>query len=174
MQAINNKDQSYRKMWKAAVLICVYLAIPSRVDGSQEIMKRLSDNFQKALDECKKEKELPDTVDADFDNFWKEDYDVTSRFTGCAIRCLSHKLEMIAPDGSLHHGNIQEFAKKHGADEGMAKQLSDILHGCSNSIEKNDDDCMTALNVANCFKVELHKLKWAPDVDLAIAEVLAE
>lgn len=60
---------------------------------------------------------LPDSVDVDFGNFWKEDYEVTNRFTGCAIICLSTKLELISPDGTLHHGNTQEFAKKHGAGQ---------------------------------------------------------
>lgn len=58
---------------------------------------------------------LPDSIDVDFANFWKDGYEVTNRFTGCAIMCLSTKLDLISPDGSLHHGNTQEFAKKHGA-----------------------------------------------------------
>lgn len=59
--------------------------------------------------------DLPDSIDVDFKNFWKEDYEVTNRFTGCAVICLSAKLDLISPDGTLHHGNTQEFAKKHGA-----------------------------------------------------------
>ncbi|KAJ2948745.1 hypothetical protein O0L34_g8006 [Tuta absoluta] len=161
-------------MWKAAVLMCLYFAILSKVDGSQEIMKTISMNFGKALDACKKEMDLPDSIDVDFMNFWKEGYEVTNRFTGCAIKCLSTKLEMVAPDGTLHHGNIQEFAKTHGADDGMAKQLADLIHGCEKSTPVVEDECMMVLGVAKCFKAEIHKLNWAPNMDLVVAEVLAE
>lgn len=58
---------------------------------------------------------LPDSINVDFMNFWKDDYEVTNRDTGCAIICLSTKLELISPDGTLHHGNTLEYAKKHGA-----------------------------------------------------------
>ncbi|KAI5637913.1 PBP/GOBP family domain-containing protein [Phthorimaea operculella] len=137
-------------------------------------MKTISINFGKALNECKKEMELPDSIDTDFMNFWKEDYEVTNRFTGCAIMCLSTKLDLVSPDGTLHHGNAQEFVKKHGADETMAKKLVELLHGCEKSAPDVEDGCAKVLTVAKCFKAEIHKLNWAPNMDLIVAEVLAE
>lgn len=59
--------------------------------------------------------ELPESVTKDFMNFWKDDYQLTDRSTGCAIMCLSSKLDLLDAEYNLHHGNAQEFAKKHGA-----------------------------------------------------------
>lgn len=58
---------------------------------------------------------LTDAINEDFYNFWKEGYEIKNRETGCAIMCLSTKLNMLDPEGNLHHGNAMEFAKKHGA-----------------------------------------------------------
>nr|AOG12881.1 pheromone binding protein [Eogystia hippophaecolus] len=159
---------------KIVVLVIVYLAIDSRVESSKEIMKEITVNFGKALADCKREMELPDSIDVDFYNFWKEDYEVSNRYTGCAIICLSTKLDLVDPDGGLHHGNAHEFAKKHGADDGMAKQLIDIIHQCEKSTPRNDDGCIMMLGIAKCFKAEIHKLDWAPSMDLMVGEVLAE
>lgn len=54
---------------------------------------------------------------ADMYNYWKEDYALLNRDFGCAIICMSKKLNLIDPEGNLHHGNAAEFAKKHGAGE---------------------------------------------------------
>lgn len=59
--------------------------------------------------------DIPETVIQDFYNFWKEGYELTNRQMGCAILCMSSKLELIDGEMNLHHGNAQEFAKKHGA-----------------------------------------------------------
>nr|AGR44745.1 pheromone binding protein-1 [Bombyx mori] len=159
-----------------ALALMVYMAVGS-VDASQEVMKNLSLNFGKALDECKKEvgkMTLTDAINEDFYNFWKEGYEIKNRETGCAIMCLSTKLNMLDPEGNLHHGNAMEFAKKHGADETMAQQLIDIVHGCEKSTPANDDKCIWTLGVATCFKAEIHKLNWAPSMDVAVGKILAE
>lgn len=65
--------------------------------------------------------ELPESVTKDFMNFWKDDYQLTDRFTGCAIICLSSKLDLLDPEYNLHHGNTHEFAKKHGAGKFVRK-----------------------------------------------------
>nr|ALJ93809.1 pheromone-binding protein 2 [Athetis dissimilis] len=145
------------------------------VESSQEIMKTVSLNFAKPLEQCKKEMDLPDTVTTDFYNFWKEGYEFTSRHTGCAIMCLSSKLELLDQEMMLHHGKAQEFAMKHGADEATAKQLVDMIHSCSQSTpDAAEDPCMKALHVASCFKAKIHDLKWAPSIELIMGEVLAE
>nr|Q27388.2 RecName: Full=Pheromone-binding protein; Short=PBP; Flags: Precursor [Heliothis virescens]CAA65604.2 pheromone binding protein [Heliothis virescens] len=160
---------SVRLMLVVAVWLCL------RVDASQDVMKNLSMNFAKPLEDCKKEMDLPDSVTTDFYNFWKEGYEFTNRHTGCAILCLSSKLELLDQEMKLHHGKAQEFAKKHGADDAMAKQLVDMIHGCSQSTpDATDDPCMKALNVAKCFKAKIHELNWAPSMELVVGEVLAE
>nr|QJZ31461.1 pheromone binding protein 1 [Phauda flammans] len=146
----------------------------NRVQGSQDIMKDLTIQFGKALSTCKKELDLPDTIMADFKNFWNDGYELSNRFTGCAIMCLSSKLDLLDPEGKLHHGNAQEFAMKHGADATMAKQLTDLIHNCEKSITPTEDDCINVLEVAKCFKAEIHKLNWAPNMDLIVGELLAE
>nr|ACJ07123.1 pheromone binding protein 2 [Chilo suppressalis] len=159
---------------RIVVLALVYLF--NGVESSQEIMKQLSLNFGKAYDSCKKELELPNEVDTDFFNFWKDDYAVTNRLTGCAIMCMSNKLDLLDPDGKMHHGNAREFAKKHGADDSMAQQLIDILHNCEKGASPGPDGdaCVQVLEISKCFKVEIHKLNWAPSMDLIMAEVLAD
>ncbi|KAJ2948746.1 hypothetical protein O0L34_g8007 [Tuta absoluta] len=161
-------------MLKKALLICVYLAIQSKVDGTADIMQTIALNFGKPLAECKKEMELPDTIDVDFVNFWKDGYEVTNRATGCAIYCLSTKLDLVSPDGSLHHGNAHEFARKHGADDTMAKQLVGLFHDCEKSTPTIEDDCIKVLAVTKCFKDGINKLNWTPNMDLVIGEILAE
>ncbi|XP_059047144.1 pheromone-binding protein-like [Achroia grisella] len=155
-------------------LAIVSTAIDSSANASQDIMKKLTINFAKALETCKSELNLPESIYTDFYNFWKEEHEITNRLTGCAIQCLSTKLELVDVEGNLHHGNAQEFAKKHGADESMAKQLIDIIHNCENSGPPNDDKCLKVLDVVKCFKAEIHKLNWAPSTDLVVAELLAE
>nr|AGS41497.1 pheromone binding protein [Xestia c-nigrum] len=142
---------------------------------SQEVIKNLSTHFAKPLEDCKKEMDLPESVTTDFYNFWKEGYEFTNRQTGCAILCLSSKLELLDQELKLHHGKAQEFAMKHGADEAMAKQLVALIHGCSESTpDASDDPCMKTLTVAKCFKAKIHELNWAPSMELIVGEVLAE
>lgn len=56
----------------------------------------------------------------------------------------------------------------------MAKQLVDVLHQCEKSAPENEDACLKVLDIAKCFKSEIHKLDWAPDMDLILGEILAE
>nr|AVL25107.1 PBP1 [Conogethes punctiferalis] len=144
------------------------------VECSQDILKKMTVNFGKALEACKKEIDLPDSVNAELYNFWKEDYQLTNRQAGCALVCMSTKLDLVDPDGNMHHGNAHEYAKKHGADDATAKQLVEMLHTCEKSVGKMDDNCERALAIARCFKAEIHKLKWAPDPEVVLAEILAE
>lgn len=65
--------------------------------------------------------------------------------------------------------NIKTFA-----DENLAKQLTDILHNCEKTAPPHDDNCIKVLGVANCFKTEIHKLQWAPSMDVIVGEMLAE
>ncbi|XP_053614545.1 pheromone-binding protein [Plodia interpunctella] len=162
------------KMGLRVIVLASVVVTLAGVDSSADVMKELTINFAKALDQCKKELDLPDSINKDFNNFWKDDHDITNRLTGCAIWCLSSKLEMLDQDFKLHHKNTHEFAKKHGADDAMAQQLVDLIHGCENSVPANPDICLNTLGIAKCFKMEIHKLNWAPDMDLVIAEVLAE
>ncbi|CAD0202894.1 unnamed protein product [Chrysodeixis includens] len=155
--------------------LVVALCLVARVHSSQDVIKNLSINFAKPLEDCKKEMDLPDSVTTDFYNFWKEGYEMTNRQTGCAILCLSSKLELLDQELKLHHGKAQEFAQKHGADEAMAKQLVQMIHSCTETTpDAADDPCMKTLHVAKCFKAKIHDLNWAPSMELIIGEVLAE
>lgn len=62
----------------------------------------------------------------------------------------------------------------HLVDDSVAKQLVELLHGCESSTAQSDDDCSRVLGIAKCFKAEIHKLKWAPDMEVVMAEVLAQ
>nr|CAB86718.1 pheromone binding protein 2 [Antheraea polyphemus] len=154
-------------------LFLAMLVTINLVQASPEIMKNLCMNYGKTMDQCKQELGLPDSVINDLYNFWKDDYVMTDRLAGCAINCLSTKLDIVDPDGNLHHGNAKEFAMKHGADDGMAQQLVDIIHRCEKSTPPNDDKCTKTMDIAMCFKKEIHKLNWVPNMDLVVCEVLA-
>ncbi|MFX0618111.1 pheromone/general odorant binding protein, partial [Escherichia coli] len=146
-----------------------------RVDASKDVMKSMAINFAKPLAVCKQEMALEDAVIQDFSNFWKEGYELNNRETGCVIICISSKLDLLDEELNLHHGKAMEFAKKHGADEGLAKQLIDLIHNCGqNTPPVPEDNCQSTLNVAKCFKAEIHKLDWAPSMDLIMADLLAE
>lgn len=66
------------------------------------------------------------------------------------------------------------FNFKTSTDETMAKQLVDILHNCEQTAPSHDDNCIQVLGVIKCFKTEIHKLQWAPNMDLIVGEMLAE
>nr|BAG71422.1 pheromone binding protein [Plutella xylostella] len=159
---------------KPACLMMVLMCALKKVESSADVMKGLSENFGKALGDCKKELDLPDSIMTEFYNFWKDDYVLSDRSTGCAIICLSSKLDLLDPDGNLHHGNAKDFALKHGADEGMAGQLVGMIHECEKAAPDNPDACLKVLDIANCFKKKIHELKWAPSMDVVVAEVLAD
>nr|AGJ83350.1 pheromone binding protein 1 [Dendrolimus houi] len=159
------------KAYTFLAVAIVFLAIDSRVDSSQDVMKELSVRFGESMNLCIKEMDLPD-VSADFFNYWKEDYVITRRETGCLFSCLAKKVHMQHPDGLVHKDNTHNFATKHGADDEMAAQLVEVIHSCENSISESDD-CIRVLGIANCFKKEMHKLNWAPSAELVTQELMA-
>nr|QIJ45734.1 phenomenon binding protein [Glyphodes pyloalis] len=159
-----------RLLVKVILVVVASVAVESSVD----LMQKMTVNFGRAFEVCKKELDLPDSLNQEFFNFWKEDYQLTNRQAGCALLCMSKKLDLVDPEGNMHHGNAQEYAKKHGADDAVAKQLVDLIHGCEKTAAKIEDECERALNIATCFKAEIHKLKWAPDMEVVLAEILTE
>lgn len=59
------------------------------------------------------------------------------------------------------------------SDEAMALKLIDIIHDCEKKISE-DDECVRVLGISNCFKVEVHKLDWAPPAELVAEELMAD
>nr|AXF48748.1 odorant-binding protein PBP1 [Lobesia botrana] len=156
------------------LLVAMVCGAVRLADSSKEVVKDMSVNFKKALDVCIAEMNLPDTIFIDFINFWKEDYVITNRDTGCAIMCLSTKLEIVDPDLKLHHGNANDFVTQNGADEALAKELVNIIHVCETNLPQFDDGCLKVLEWAKCFKAEIHKKGMAPSMEVAAGEMLAE
>nr|AFD34183.1 pheromone binding protein 2 [Argyresthia conjugella] len=144
------------------------------IEASKQTMKDIHSGCLKVLQACKHELNLPDHIITDFYHYWKEDYTLLNRDTGCAIICMAKKLDLIDASGKLHHGNAQEFAEKHGADNSMSSQLVQIVHGCEKQFEAVDDDCLRVLEIAKCFRTNIHQLDWAPTMDVIIEEVLTE
>ncbi|XP_038210980.1 pheromone-binding protein 2-like [Zerene cesonia] len=142
--------------------------------ASHETLKSITYSFLKVLEECKHELNLTDNILVDLYHFWKEDAALIKRDTGCAIACMSKKLDLVDPSGKLHHGNAQEFALKHGADEEVARKLVTMVHECEQKHEVNDDLCLRALEIAKCFKGGIHELNWAPKMEVMVGEVLTE
>lgn len=59
--------------------------------------------------------QLPEHIVLDFYHYWKRDYALLNRDMGCAIICMSQKLELLDEIGDLHHERAHDFATKHGA-----------------------------------------------------------
>ncbi|CAH2240939.1 general odorant-binding protein 1-like [Pararge aegeria] len=156
----------------AVVVFIVYQA--QRATASQEVMKKLTTGFGKALEECKKELGLGEHIMNDFYNYWREDYELLNRDTGCAIMCMASKFDLISDDMNLHHKNAHEFAKTHGADDNLAKQLVDMLHECEKAHSNVSDNCSKTLEISKCFRRKIHDLKWAPSMEEILEELMTE
>ncbi|CAG9796001.1 unnamed protein product [Diatraea saccharalis] len=156
------------------LVVMVFLMMNVMVDSSQTVMKSMTKNFLKAYEVCLKEYNIREGTTNQILSFWKEDFTTSSRDVGCAIYCLSTKLDLIDPEGKLHHGNAANFAMKHGSGEEMAKKIVEFLHSCEQSTPANEDKCMHALDIAMCFKKEVHAVGWAPDPEVLFDEIIAE
>ncbi|XP_026321047.1 pheromone-binding protein-like [Hyposmocoma kahamanoa] len=137
-------------------------------------MKQITSTFMKALDECRHELKFSDHVIRDLYFYWKEDYTLMKRETGCALVCMSQKLDLLDTSGKLHHGNAKEFAKNHGAGDDTAQKLVTAIHTCEEQNSGVEDACMKALEVAKCFRTAIDQLNWVPKMDIIIGEVLSE
>nr|AAB36114.1 pheromone binding protein, PBP [Lymantria dispar, Peptide, 145 aa] [Lymantria dispar] len=143
---------------------------------SKDVMHQMALKFGKPIKLCQQELGADDSVVKEFLDFWKDGYVMKDRQTGCMLICMAMKLELLDSAMEIHHGSTFAFAKAHGADEAMAQQIIDIVHGCTTTYPaaETNDPCQRAVNVAMCFKADVHKLNWAPDVELLVADFLAE
>ncbi|KAJ8716935.1 hypothetical protein PYW08_005334 [Mythimna loreyi] len=141
---------------------------------SKDAMKYITSGFVKVLEECKHDLNMNDQILADLYHYWKLDYALLSRDTGCAIICMSKKLDLLDTNGRMHHGNAQEFAMKHGAGDDVASKIVSIIHECEKKFERDDDECLRVLDVAKCFRSGIHELDWQPNVEVIVSEVLTE
>ncbi|VVC97938.1 unnamed protein product [Leptidea sinapis] len=139
-----------------------------------ETMFAMSYSFGTKLFECLDKLNLPENILVDLYHFWKQDQELMKRDTGCAIACMSKKLDLVDPSGKLHHGNAQEFALKHGAAAEVATKLVTMVHECEKQHEVLDDVCLRALEIAKCFRGGIHELNWAPKMEVLVGEVLTE
>ncbi|XP_049877435.1 general odorant-binding protein 1-like [Pectinophora gossypiella] len=161
--------------WRLVSICVIALTLQvDRVKSSAEIMKKMTLGFSKALEQCKQEMKFGDHIMQDFYNFWKEDYELLNADVGCAIMCMASKFDLINEENRLHHINAHEFAKSHGADDDMAKQLVTMIHDCENVHADIADDCKKTLEIAKCFRTKIHGLKWAPTMEVVLEEVMTE
>nr|ALT31680.1 pheromone-binding protein 5 [Cnaphalocrocis medinalis] len=162
--------------WRlAAILVLILAANVDRVKSSQEVMKKMSTTFFKLLDECKKELSVSDDLIQGLVRFWREDADLGARELGCVIMCIASKQDLvILEDYKMHHENAYNFARDHGADDETAKAIVKIVHDCEKNFDSNPDHCSRVMEVAKCFRDEIHKLKWAPSVEVLIGELMSE
>nr|QIJ45731.1 phenomenon binding protein [Glyphodes pyloalis] len=162
-------------MWLKMITVVVAVVMMSvSVDSSQTLVKDMTKNFLKAYEACQKELSLQESTAKELMYFWKEDYEGTNREAGCAILCLSKKMDIIDPEGKLHKGKTNDFLKQHGSDDETAAKVMDILHNCEANVAHTDDECLGAMDVAMCFKKEMHSLNWAPDPEVMLQELMSE
>nr|AXN76739.1 odorant binding protein PBP1 [Clostera restitura] len=154
------------------VIIVCFLQFAA-ILASQELMLKMSGGFRKVVGQCAQELKIGDHIMEDFKNYWQEDYALLNRDFGCMVVCMASKLDLISEDTKLlHHGNAEEFAKSHGADDATAKQLVAIVKDCE-AANAQDDHCMRMLEVSKCFRTKIHALKWAPPMELLMEELMA-
>ncbi|XP_049877437.1 general odorant-binding protein 1-like [Pectinophora gossypiella] len=159
--------------WNLVVALAL-VTLGVEIECSTEVMKTITSGFMKALEECRHEQNFSDHVIRDLYFYWKEDYTLLNRETGCAIVCMSHKLNLLDTSGKLHHGKTKEFAMSHGAADDTAAKLVTSLHECENNNAEVEDTCMKALEVAKCFRTAIDQLNWTPKMDIIITEVLTD
>ncbi|KAF9412802.1 hypothetical protein HW555_008805 [Spodoptera exigua] len=169
---VNLVEMGSHNVFVALVLLAV---VGMRVaEPSKDAMKYITSGFVKVLEECKQELNMNDHIIADLFHFWKLEYALLSRDTGCVIICMSKKLDLLDVNGRMHHGNAQEFAKRHGAGDDVASKIVQIIHDCEKKHERDDDECLRVLEVAKCFRTGIHDLDWQPKVEVIVSEVLTE
>ncbi|XP_023936564.2 pheromone-binding protein-like [Bicyclus anynana] len=156
------------------IVVFLFISISINEITTNETMKNITSGFLKVLDDCKHELNLSENVLADMYHFWKADHALLHRDTGCAIVCMSKKLNLLDTSGKLHHGNAQEFAVNHGAASDMASKLVSVVHECEQKHDAEEDPCLRALEIAKCFREVMHEMNWAPRMDIIISEVLTE
>nr|AAS49922.1 pheromone binding protein 1 precursor [Sesamia nonagrioides] len=157
--------------WWFASFICVII-MTSSVMSSKELVSKMSSGFSKVLDQCKAELNVGEHIMQDMYNFWREEYELVNRDLGCMVMCMASKLDLVGDDQKMHHGKAEEFAKSHGADDELAKQLVGIIHACETQHQAIEDPCSRTLEVAKCFRSKMHELKWAPPMEVAIEEIM--
>ncbi|KAL0820785.1 hypothetical protein ABMA28_006604 [Loxostege sticticalis] len=162
--------------WRvAAILILALILNLNGVKASEEVMKKMSKTFFKVMDECKKELSISNDMVQSLVKFWGEGSDHEDRELGCMILCMAHKQDLLHYEQyRLHHQNAYQFAKDHGADEATAKQIMTIVHECEEKFATNEDHCARAMEVSRCFRDHMHRLQWAPSVDVLVGEILVE
>nr|ANA06563.1 pheromone-binding protein 2 [Maruca vitrata]QDA95452.1 pheromone binding protein 3 [Maruca vitrata]QDA95453.1 pheromone binding protein 3 [Maruca vitrata]QDA95455.1 pheromone binding protein 3 [Maruca vitrata]QDA95456.1 pheromone binding protein 3 [Maruca vitrata] len=159
--------------WRLATILVFCLLANGK--ASQEVMTKMSATFFKLLEECKKEASVTDDLIQGLVKFWNEDSELGARELGCVIICMATKHDLVdADEFRMHHENAYNFAKDHGADDEMAKSVVKSIHGCEEQFVGNPDHCARVMDVTRCFRGEMHRLKWAPPVEVLMGEMLAE
>nr|ALS03847.1 pheromone-binding protein 1 [Ectropis obliqua] len=159
--------------WRILALFAVFLAQIEERECSQEVMHKITKDFAYVLEDCKKQENVGDHIMQDIFNFWHEEYALVNPELGCVMLCMAGKLDLMDGD-DMHHGNAHEFAKKHGADDDLAKQLVTMIHDCEKASASIADRCARALETTKCFRGKIHGLKWAPSMRVIMEEVMAD
>ena len=154
--------------------VLLMMTAVKEIAPSSDAMRHIANGFLKVLDQCKHELGLTDQIVVDLYQFWKLQYALLNRDTGCAIICMSKKLDLLDGTGRMHHGNTQEFAVSHGATDEVASKVVVVIRDCEKQQEGEQDDCVRVLEVAKCFRTAIHELNWAPNMEVVVDELLTE
>ncbi|CAG5020059.1 unnamed protein product [Parnassius apollo] len=73
---------------------------------------------------------------------------------GCAIVCVSEKLELLEVNGEVNQKNAHEFAINDGAEEEVATEFVAEASDCVTQHKGVDDECLRALPIAKCFRTK--------------------
>nr|AEB54590.1 OBP15 [Helicoverpa armigera] len=141
---------------------------------SKHPMPYITSRFVKVLEECQHELKLNEHILEHLFHFWKLEYSLLGKDPGCAIICMSTKLDLLDLYGRMHRGNAAEFAKKHAAGDEVPSKIVTIIHFCQKKHEQDGDECLQVLEVATCCRTGLHDLNWQHQVEVIVPDVLTE
>ncbi|GBP25926.1 Pheromone-binding protein [Eumeta japonica] len=86
---------------------------------------------------------------------------------------LAHELDKYNVLNERDSGiEVRSRLRSHArpADEETAQQLIDIVHNCEKQTSGGDDPCATMVEVAKCFRIKIHELKWVPSMEILLDE----
>nr|AWT50455.1 odorant-binding protein 2 [Carposina sasakii] len=151
------------------------LVVAASVKGDavqSESMGHVTAHFGKALAKCREELGLTPEILDEFQNFWREDFEVVHRELGCALICMSNNFELYNDDVRIHHDNMHDYIKSFPKGEELSPKMVELLHNCEKQFDDIVDDCDRVVKMAACFKRDAKAAGIAPEV--AMIEAVME
>nr|AUF72960.1 odorant-binding protein [Anoplophora chinensis] len=131
---------------KFLVVLACFIVLSSSLDQDfkEKFMQQMEEYGTKCIDEVH-------ATDADIAELVAHKVPPTSHEAKCLIFCIHKSFKMMTEDGNPNtEGVLQLMAPLKETDSDIYEKFLKIAEKCSNSLEKDDDHCVTASNWAAC------------------------